>query len=285
MGAWGNGVMDNDTSSNIYEDFMELFNEGQDPNIVSEKLLHENQELIENPDDCNNFWFALAFAQWETKSLNSVVFDKVKDIIESENDLTVWRELDADEADIKKRKIVLQKFLEKLQSERKRPKARQKSKVVIASPIFPKGTCLTFKLDNGNFGGAIVLEGHENAKFGGNNYIATTRINQSIKPTINDIEKSELLINNFFPSSDPRGEIMWYSSDSYNEYDGLFEIIGHLKVNKKYHYGGIGTRETAGWEYIKINVDRQIEFEKTNQKPANILLVKDYIKKKKWLLF
>lgn len=282
MGAWGNGIMDNDTSSDIYEDFIELYNEGEDPNNISKSLIKDNQELIENPDDCNNFWFALALAQWETKSLNSVVFDKVKVIIESEKDLTVWRELDADEADIKKRKIVLQKFLEKLQSERKRPKQRQKQKPVIGHPIFPKGTCITFKLDNGNFGGAIVLDEHEDLKLGGKNYIATTKINQPYKPTIQDIEKSELLINNFFPSNNPNGEIIWYSSDSYNEYEGLFEIIGQIKVKRNYTYGGIGTRTTAGWNYIKIDVDRQIEFEKDNQRSLHSFQVKDFIKDKKW---
>lgn len=282
MGTWGNGILDNDTSSDIYGDFIDLYNEGQDPKTITEKLLNKNQYLIENPDDCTNFWFALALAQWETKSLNITVFDKVKDFIENDIDLAIWKELEASESDIRKRKLILQKFLEKLKSERIKPKPRKKQKPVIAKPIYPKGTCLTFKLENGNYGGAIVLEEKEDLKFGGQNYIATTRINQATKPTIKDIKKSEILITSHFSNSDLRGEIVWYPSESFEEYNSIFEIIGEIKIDKKYTFGGIGTRTTAGWNYIKMDVERQFEFEKNNPLPTVVLKTIDYTKKKRW---
>ena len=111
MGAWGTNIKDNDTTSDIFVDFFDLYNEGQNPTNISLRLISENEELINNPDDCNNFWFALAIAQWETKSLDSKVFEKVKAIIESDNDIEVWKSLDADDKDLAKRKIALEKFL------------------------------------------------------------------------------------------------------------------------------------------------------------------------------
>lgn len=285
MGTWGNGIMDNDTSSDIYEDFMDMYNEGKSPDEISKSLIQENEELIDNPDDSNNFWFALALAQWETKSLNPKVFNIVKQIIESENDLAVWKELEADETDLKKRKVILLKFLEKLQSDRQNAKRRVKAKPVVGHFVFPKGTCLSFKLDNGNYGGAIVLETLEDYKYGGQNFIATTRLNQTNKPTSADIENSEVLITNFFETSDPRGEVIWYPSDSYKEYEGLYEVTGYLKIKKKYTYGGVGTRTTAGWDYIKYNVDRQLDFEKINLRPVHSLQTIDFIRDRKWWKF
>jgi hypothetical protein len=282
MGTWGNGILDNDTSSDIYGDFIDFYNEGQDPKTITEKLLNKNQYLIENPDDCTNFWFALALAQWETKSLNKTVFDKVKDFIENDIDLAIWKELEASESEIRKRKLILQKFLEKLKSERIKPKPRKKQKPVIAKPIYSKGTCLTFKLENGNYGGDIVLEEKKDLKFGGQNYIATTRMNQASKPTIDDMIKSEVVITSYFQDIDLRGEILWYPSKSFEEYNSIFETIGVLRIDKKYTYGGIGTRTTAGWDYIKMNIDRQIEFEKNNPRPKVVLKSIDYIKKKRW---
>lgn len=126
MGTWGTAIKSNDTSSDIYADFFELYNEGQEPAEISKKMIKENTELINNPDDCNNFWFVLALAQWETKSLEQELYEKVKSIIESEQDLEVWRELDADESEIKKRKIVLEKFLDKISPDKPKAKARKR---------------------------------------------------------------------------------------------------------------------------------------------------------------
>lgn len=97
MGTWGTAINSNDTSSDIYADFFDLYNEGEKPDVIAEKLIRDNKELIENPDDSNNFWFTLAMALWETKALDQETFNRVKEIIQTEKDLQIWRELDADE--------------------------------------------------------------------------------------------------------------------------------------------------------------------------------------------
>ncbi|HQZ26191.1 MAG TPA: hypothetical protein PLD18_12905, partial [Flavobacterium sp.] len=156
MGAWGTAISSNDTYADIYGDFFNLYNEGFDVAEISKKLISNNQETINDLDDGNNFWFALAKAQWECKLLDDNIFDKVKEIIETGADIEVWKELGADEKDIKKRKIVLDKFLADIQIERTKAKSRKKK--IIRKPIFEKGDCLTFKLKDGNYGAAVVLE-------------------------------------------------------------------------------------------------------------------------------
>lgn len=285
MGAWGTGIKDNDTSSDIYADFFDLYNAGQNPLDISKKIISENKELIDNPDDCNNFWFSLALAQWETKSLDQAIFEKIKTIINDGKDIIVWKELDADETDIQKRKIVLFKFLEKLQTEKKRPKPRQKPHVVTAVPPFDKGDCLTFKLNNGNFGGAIVLAAWIDEKYGGKNYVATTRINQKTRPQLIDFQTAEVLVINYFGYERESSQMVWFFASDFPTVEKEFELIGKISVRKKYNYGGIGTIQGSGWSNIKYCADRQFDYEKSNSRPIKQITVKDITRSEHWWKF
>ncbi|WP_339881275.1 hypothetical protein [uncultured Algoriphagus sp.] len=59
MGTWGTAIKSNDTSSDIYADFFDLYNEGEKLDVIAEKLIRDNNELIENPDDSNIFGLLL----------------------------------------------------------------------------------------------------------------------------------------------------------------------------------------------------------------------------------
>lgn len=281
MGAWGTNIKDNDTTSDIYDIFFELYNEGQNPINISTKLIADNEELINEPDDCNNFWFALALAQWETKSLDLTVFEKVKAIIESGNDIEVWKSLDADDEDLAKRRIVLEKFFVKLQTEKAKPNPREKPRNV--KPIFATGDCLAFKFDNGNYGGAVVLATNDNPKLG-YNLVAGTRINQSTKPTFSDFEKVEILIRNFAFWKDEK-EVIWIHPDNYEKkYSNLFELIGKITVEKEYTTSGNDfTSYCADWASAKGAAEMQFEHEKTHPKPTIVLTVAELTKNnKRW---
>jgi hypothetical protein len=79
-------------------------------------------------DDRNNSLFGLALAQWETKSLDKDIYRQVKEIIETGNDLQVWKELGADDKTIEKRKTELDKFLAQISTEKEKPKRRVRPK-------------------------------------------------------------------------------------------------------------------------------------------------------------
>src|SRR5690606_16119900 len=122
---------------------------------ITKRLIDENQETINIEEDAPNFWFAIANAQWECKALDKEVFLKVEHIINSGEDIRIWKELDASPADLKTRDKVLNKFLSKLQTEKDKPRKRTKKK--LYNSIFKKGDSLVYKMDNGNYGGAYVL--------------------------------------------------------------------------------------------------------------------------------
>jgi hypothetical protein len=126
MGTWGTKIKDNDTFQDIYISFFDKFNLGEDPKEISQELIEDNEDTINDIDDSNAFWFALSLAQWETKSLDTEVYLKVKKIIDSGKDLELWEGSGA--ATIKKRQKALEFFLEKISSEKEKARRRSKPK-------------------------------------------------------------------------------------------------------------------------------------------------------------
>lgn len=283
MGAWGTAISSNDTYSDIYGEFFDLYNDGLDVAEISKKLIADNKEIINDTDDCNNFWFALAKAQWECKQLDKDIFYRVKEIVETGADLEVWRQLDANEKDIKKRKVVLDKFLADLQTER--PKAKSREKKIIRQPVFEKGDCLTFKLENGNYGGAIVLEAIKDSEYG-HNLIATTRINQPNKPTKNDFENAEVLVMNY-ASWDNKPNVKWYLPIRHKHIAQLIETTSSLEVQKKYNINSSMFGFVADFDiHIIQAIDEQTKSEETKPRPTTKQTIKELIKNKnRWRLW
>ena len=247
MGTWGTGIKSNDTSGEIYDDFCKLYNEGKSVKEISEKLITENRELIEDKYDSNNFWFALALCQWECKQLEISLFEKVKEIIESKTDLVIWKELDATDADIKEREIELNKFQTKLQTERKVAKKIIKTKYY--NSIFIKGDCFIFKMFDGNYGGAFVLTDEQNTEIGAN-FIALTDISKIGKPTVEDFKEAKVYVrrekdvNHLFAKFgkikievNDIPQIGMVNAIDFKKDKIEFETIGNLKLYRQYKPG------------------------------------------------
>ena len=279
MGTWGTGISSNDTYADIYDEFFELYDDGLSVKEITERLIASNKETINEPDSSNDFWFALAKAQWECKKLDTDVFDKVRTIIETGANLEMWRKQDADEKSIAKRKVVLNKFLAQLQTER--AKAKSKKKKVIRQPVFEKGDCLTYRLSNGNFGGAVVLEAIQNTEYG-YNLIATTRINQQTKPTRKDFEGTEVLIMTY---SDWNEEpcVQWYLPVRHKKSAHLIETVDNIKVDFNYNPNKSLNVYMADLDISVIEAaNKQFEIEETSLRSKKKQTIKELTKKNKW---
>lgn len=282
MGTWGTAISSNDTYADIYSDFFDLFNDGLDVAEISKKLIADNQETINNTADSNNFWFALAKAQWECKQLDKAIFDRVKKVIEIGADLEVWRQLEADEKNIKKRKAVLDKFLADLQTEK--PKAKSRKKKIIRQPVFEKGDCLTFKLKNGNYGGAVILEAIKDSEYG-YNLIATTRINQPNKPTKKDFENSEVLVMNY-ARWDNKPNVKWYLPIRHKQTAHLIERVENIEVQINYEIKNSRLGSISDFDIWVIQVvDQQLKSEETKPLSTTKQTIKELTKKSKWKLW
>ena len=284
MGTWGTAIKDNDAFADIYSEFYELYNKGGQPDSISKQITEGNWEILEIEDEKHSLWFALALAQWETKSLDPKILETVETIINTEADIKIWSDLGATEKEINKRKEELNKFLDKLHSDRLKAKPRKKPK--LSTPIFKTGDCLVFKMKNGNYGGAIVLATDTNPETA-NNLVATTRLNQKPKPTLNDFEKSEILICNY-AKWDEEPFVLWYMPSSYKDYSDRYENIGKIKVDLIYESGNYQGKGylfkpgwTSGWIMNEI-AERQFESEVSKTKPKKKINTRQLIRKDKW---
>lgn len=277
MGYWGTAIKDNDIFVDIYGEFFDLYNKGESPENVSRILQPKYSEFLELDEEANNYWFAFALAQWETKTLEEGILIRVNQIISSGADLKLWQKLGADKKDISKRKIALEKFQEKINSERAKPKPRRRPKFKI--PIFETGDCFIFQMKNGNYGGAVVLAVDLNPVTA-YNLVATTRINQSIKPSLNDFENAEVLHNNFGQWKD-QADVRWCLPDFYQrDYSNLYELVGRINVDQEYDVSD-STGEaylfkpsyTADWG-MNYAAESQFESEKTKPRPEKSITIK-----------
>ncbi len=279
MGAWGTAISSNDTYADVYADFFDLYNEGWEVKDVSKKLVEDNSEVIGDEDDANNFWFALAKAQWECKQLDGDVFQRVKQIIESGEDLEVWRNLGASNGDLKKRKAALDKFLVQLQTDKPKPRRRKKKRIV--EPVYKKGDCLAYKLENGNYGGAIVLEAVNGDEYG-LNLIAALEINQPQIPDSKNFEKSNVLVMSFALWKEEPA-ISWMYASSLKKDKAKPEVVANIEVQKQFNPNDFSDKFTYGGSINNlIEVARlQFEHEKSGGKTAERIPIRYFTSKNK----
>lgn len=275
MGTWGTGLSSNDTFEDIYSEFIEKYNAGHAIHDITNDILSTNIDLQSDYEDKNSFWFALAKAQWECGSLDNKIYSKVKKIIDNGEDLKLWKELNGTSTDIKKRKKVLQDFLEKISTPN--PKPRKRKKLIIRKPIFEKGDCLVFKLKNGNYSGALVLEAEHGTEFG-MNMMAVTTINQPERPTTKDFETAFILTERQegFPGKYREREcIIWSYAQFFKKSKTDFEVIGKLKVTKQYNSKD-HCHMAGQWEFIPELLDNRDEYEKKHGQPEKIVKLKEW---------
>jgi hypothetical protein len=159
MGTWNTNINGNDAYADIYGRFFELYNKGEYLAVISAQIQNQYSEMFDDEEDRNNSLFGLAFAQWETKSLDPAIFEQVKNIIESGSDLELWKELGADKNMIKKRASALQNFLKTISTEREKPKRKVKPKftfelvsiVDIIAPDAKKKFSVSEEYTNSNY--------------------------------------------------------------------------------------------------------------------------------------
>lgn len=286
MGTWGTGISSNDTYADIYQNFFDLYNEGFSVSDITKRLIMENQEIINLPEDSNNFWFAIAKAQWECKELDVKVFDKIEKIIKNDEDIIIWKELEASPIDLKARKKVLMNFLDKLKTEKVKPKKRVEKK--FYDSVFKKEDCLIYLMENGNYGGAFVLTDSQ-ATETGTNHIAITTIDKKEKPTIEDFKNAEVYVKRFNQVSFVGTEMQqnWIDQPQIGTFSTLLfkrnefdiEVIGQLKIYKECKnppYIGMS------WSALISTLPSKEKYQKLNGKPTSKIKLSNWTKKH-WL--
>lgn len=119
MGVWGMGLAQSDEYCEVYETFMEAYDDGGEPEKIAVDILEQYLDEFDADDGVlHDVYFALAKAQWMCQALEPGIYDRVKEIIEKGENIDFYRELEATEADLRLRQKNLQKFLVTLRTPR-----------------------------------------------------------------------------------------------------------------------------------------------------------------------
>jgi hypothetical protein len=124
MGTWGPDVDEDDVFEDVYQGYFNSYNDGAEPEGLSESIRQEFDYYFESDDDYSSALFALALASWETKTLSDQLIDEVASIIESGQDLENWKHRNAAADVVDARAKHLARFLNKLSRPRRNRKRR-----------------------------------------------------------------------------------------------------------------------------------------------------------------
>jgi hypothetical protein len=125
MGTWGYKLYDDDIAADIKESFdVYLERDDYDCEKVTQRILAEYKEELDDDDDAPVIWFALADLQWKNGMLLDYVKEKAISYIDSGADLRKWEELPKQ---CEKRKQILGDLKTKLLSEQP-PRKKKKVK-------------------------------------------------------------------------------------------------------------------------------------------------------------
>lgn len=152
MGCWGMGMTQSDEFCEIYDKFMDSYNEGKAVADITAAILSEYHAEFDDTDGVmHDVYFALAKAEWMCCQQSELVLARVREIIESGANIEFYRELEATEKDLKVRQKNLEKFLDSLQIPRAKPRQRRIDPLdrVKELPPLEVGECYRYKFEDG----------------------------------------------------------------------------------------------------------------------------------------
>lgn len=247
MGTWGTAVPSNDDYQDIYCEIKDEFNKGAEIDDVLQKVTKKYEvEFSDDENALNNLCYAAAYAEWECGSKSKKYFEKAKQIINSGNDISCWRELNSSISDLKKRQKALDIFISKISIPKEKP---IKPKTLKYKPaIYRKGQILSVRLENGKYTGAIVLEELKASDEFGINFIVKAYMTQDDKPTIDEIMNAKVF------------DYAWYIGANYKKYIKNIEIIGYIDIKFSYVNKGMGTLYSGWINFISEFSDKHYMF-------------------------
>jgi hypothetical protein len=230
MGAWGFGILHNDTARDVYDAFFKCFNAEAAPSTILTRLKRENRDLLGDPDDEPLFWMAVARAQWECGCLAPAVLKKVENIVRTGSGLDLWDE--AGEMPLARRKRALETFLKQLQ--KRNDKVRKPRRPKVRSAPFSPGDCLAIDLANGTWGAAIVTAAPEEGRptdeeTFGTNVVAMLGYRGTGKPTLKVFEARKFRRNRFAWLDEPFDASQVIKS-GFRKVKERFHVVGQTRL-------------------------------------------------------
>lgn len=179
MGAWGTGILQNDTTADIWVEFKALYNKG-----LSQKDIRLQLETEYNPQNDLEYyaeiWTGISYGQWMCGGLEDYTFKKLSVATKLK-----WQTLWADDKKLlEKRLKAISNFIEKVQTPRPNPLKRKQ--IVVRQSFFKKGDVIGIQINSNQYIAAIVTD-HQDFKNDGQNTIVFTDLLFEEQATLKDV--------------------------------------------------------------------------------------------------
>lgn len=264
MGAWGTGILQNDTTADLWVEFKELYNKG-----FSQREIRLHLETEYNPQsDIEHYaeiWTGIAYGQWMCGSVEDYTFKKLSDATNLK-----WQTLWADDKKLLKKRIeVISNFITKLQTPR--PILLKRKRIVVRQSFFKKGDVIGIRINSNQCIAAIVTD-HADFTNDGQNTIVFTDLFFQEQATLKDVLKANIFyldIGN--PNNYYRGfyKAIFSARNMVRQISKVF-LIEKIDV-KDFLWLGVGT-PIGDWPKIGEVIEEQICFLKQNSsdRPINV---------------
>jgi hypothetical protein len=264
MGAWGTGILQNDTTADIWVEFKELYNKGLSLKETRLKLEKEYKPQSDT-EYYGEIWTGIAYGQWMCGDVEDYTFKKLNDATKLKW-LTLWAD---DKKLLEKRVNAISDFIQKIQTPR--PNALKRKKIIVRHSFFKKGDVIGIKINDKHFIAAIVTS-HQDFENEGENTITFTDHIFSNQTTIKEILKSKIFYLDIGGSNKYyRGffEAIFSARNMAKQIDKAF-IIDKIDITE-FLWLGVGT-PIGDWTKIENLVQEQFNFLKSNKtdNPLNI---------------
>ena len=234
MGTWGISLSSSDTFSDIYSSFYDLYNEKKDIEATMLKLRQEYKEIIEEEDESNEFYFAVAKAQWECGLLQDNYLNKIKEIIDSKSEIKRWISLEGDPKDAEKRQTKIIELYEKIRIQNIKPR-KPKTKKLIDSELLI-GECISIKGNDGFYCAAVTLSEEKNTEYGLNQMLVLDYYNNEL-PNIKYFENGNCLLEKDTLKDSFSPYIIHCYKKDLKRIEGEFIRIGKINITINYSTG------------------------------------------------
>jgi hypothetical protein len=239
MGAWGAGIFQNDVSEDLKTDYVNKLKMGKTDEEAFNEILVEYEDMISDPDDEIDFWFALSLIMHKYGRLTDYVKDKALSIIDSGVDNERWEE---NKTEIKHRAKVIEKLkgnLTGIMPERKKVLIR---KEVIApfepNQIYYMKLSDNFFKDSEIYNKYLILiieslvEEQSEIREISDFYPRTYRKLSVQQPkTLNDVDTAEFIPRTKLPNQNPTYCCTYVSSSNigFTKFKNKFTYLGEYK--------------------------------------------------------
>jgi len=256
MGSWGTGILEDDLAADIYDSYMDMLDSKKAHQEIRKELENNYHECIEDEEEQYSYWLGLAKAQWECGILEKDVHQIVNEFIDSDVSLSLWGAEDEKDYSARKKKLAqFQRTISKVKSKPRKPK-----KYRFVPAFFKAGDCLIFKIPDGRYGAALVLDIDNSEKREGSTLCGLLDYVSHDKPP-KDIYENRKWLSITHHSWNGRVEITWYGANSISTAPEGLEVIYNTDIlpsNPK-------SSSWSGWSGLK-QLSMQVEWDTENHK-------------------